>query len=53
LIVIFNMVYILVSEKRCEITLFISFHQIFKQKFTEIPIFLSFCQVNIALLMNN
>ena len=39
-----------VFEKRCEITLFISFHQIFEQKFTELIDFLSFCQLHMPIL---
>ena len=39
-----------VFEKRCEITLFISFHQIFEQKFTELIDFLSFCQSHLSIL---
>ena len=38
-----------VFEKRCEITLFISFHQIFEQKFTELIDFLSFCQLHMPI----
>jgi len=48
LIVILKFKISYVSEKRCEITLFISFHQIFEQKFTKIVAFLSFCQLRIA-----
>ena len=40
-----------VSEKRCEITLFISFDQIFEQEFTKIKHFLSFCQLDISVLL--
>ena len=38
-----------VSEKRCEITLFILFDQIFEQKFTKLFVFLSFCQLGLSL----
>ena len=41
-----------VFEKRCEITLFISYGQIFEQKFTKITHFLSFCQLRISFCLS-
>ena len=36
-------------EKRCEITLFISFYQIFEQEFTKTSDFLSICQLRLSI----